>query len=326
MVGEFTLIQKYFGGKSTSAGNGEGVIVGIGDDAALLQPASDTQLVTATDTLVAGVHFPHDAPADLIARRALRVNLSDMAAMGATPRWFTLALTLPSAEEQWLAEFSKGLSEDARRFACHLVGGDTTRGPLTITLSLLGEVSRGQALLRSGAKAGDLLYVSGQLGLAAAALKFLNIAESELQDWQKSLLDHYYLPEPQIRLGLVLAEFASSTIDISDGLLADVGHIAQQSRVKIQVDAHKLPTLPTLHQYFPADVVQSWLLTGGDDYQLCFTVPENRVAMLEKRLSGLPFNVTAIGKVLENSENGEVVCLDATGNRVTLPTGGYQHF
>ena len=224
--------------------------LGIGDDAALLNMPADQQLVVATDTLVESVHFPPQASAEHIATRALCVNLSDMAAMGARPRWFTLALTLPAtmASTQWLESFSRGLATVAEQYDIALVGGDTTAGPLTISLTLLAEVPVAQSLRRDGAKPGDTLYVTGTLGDGAAALEIINrgdLAHSE------RLLTRFYQPQPQIEAGIRLRNVASACIDISDGLIADLGHICKASGVRSDIQTKLLPIHQQLHQLWP---------------------------------------------------------------------------
>ena len=325
MIGEFDLIKRYFAplGKDQVA---ESVLMGIGDDAAVISPRPGKELVVASDTLVAGVHFPQNANPALIARRSLRVNLSDMAAMGAKPCWFTLALTIPEANEKWLAPFASGLAQDAQCYGCQLVGGDTTRGPLAITLTLIGEVEPGKALLRSGAKPGDSVFVSGELGSAAAALDLLDKPEDELADWQKILRERYYLPEPCLELGRSLVDIATAAIDISDGMLADAGHIAQSSCVRIALNSEKLPTLPSLQQFYSPNVVQKWQLIGGDDYQLCFTVPANKLKQLDAVQKKLSCRITQVGEVLESDTEGQVICLDANGIPMQIEKTGYTHF
>ncbi|MDA8735520.1 thiamine-phosphate kinase, partial [Porticoccaceae bacterium] len=265
---EFDAIATYF--KDLTAQGG--VALGIGDDAALLNTSADHQLVVATDTIVESVHFPPQATAEQIATRALCVNLSDMAAMGAKPRWFTLALTLPSAKAnaQWLEGFSRGLAAVAGQYDIALIGGDTTAGPMTISLTLLAEVPSSDALQRSGAKAGDALYVTGTLGDGAAALEMINSRDST---YSERLLTRFYQPKPQVDAGIKLRTIASACIDISDGLIADLGHLCQASGVRSNIQTDLLPIHRELHQLWPQRALE-WALSGGDDYQLCFAVPQ----------------------------------------------------
>lgn len=317
-LGEFALIDHFF----KSIGNGEDVLVGIGDDAAILKPTAGKQLVTAIDTLVAGVHFPAEADSASIASRCLRVNLSDFAAMGATPKWFTLALTLPESDEQWLEGFARGLAGDAATYACALVGGDTTRGPLTISIAMFGEVDAGKGLLRSGARAGDAVYVTGPLGGAAAALELLGGTGKSLTPMQQQLLHAYYFPEPRLAAGQALLDIASSAIDISDGLLADAGHIAGQSGAAIELEWQAIPLAEPLKDY-PLEKAMRLALTGGDDYELCFTVPGNRTAALQRLLETGVVKATRIGRVAPGSG---VRCIGEDSQTITVKTGGYRHF
>ncbi len=310
--GEFEIIRDYF----ARAPRGEGVVLGIGDDCALLQPPADGLLATSVDTLVADRHFPADADPAAIAARALRVNLSDLAAMNARPLWFTLALTLPQSDADWLREFSRGLFETAELFGISLVGGDTTRGPLSITVQVTGCTKL--PLCRQGAVAGDAIYVSGPLGAAAAALPLVLgqklAGENERRDAERA----YYFPEPQLATAAAIGGLASSALDISDGLLADLGHICEASRVSADIDLHAIPVASIARQLAGEGALEL-AASGGDDYQLCFTVPQERLAELEK----LRLDAVRIGTVIEGA--GEVRCwLD--GERWFPESAGYQHF
>ena len=277
---EFGLIETYFSKKTPSRPD---VILGIGDDAALLRVPSEKLLVAAIDTLVAGVHFPiHTHPFD-IGYKALAVNLSDLAAMGAEPAWMTLALTLPYADTEWLEGFSDGLLQLAHQFNLQLVGGDTTRGSLTITVQVNGFVPSNQALCRHGAKIGDKIYVSGTVGDAGLGLQ-VALEKRELPDAAKQfVLQRLNRPTPRIELGLLLRDLASSAIDISDGLLADLGHIINRSGVGAHIIADQLPMSSTLRECVSIEEAQTLALTAGDDYELCFTVsPQNEMALIEK--------------------------------------------
>ena len=321
-LSEFALIEKYFT-PSSEGDRDNSIVLGSGDDGAVVALSGNEQLVVAVDTLVSGVHFPDDAaPAD-IARRLLRVNLSDMAAMGATPRWFTLALTLPGVKEEWLASFSSALAEDAAEFGCQLVGGDTTAGLLTLSLNMLGTVPQGEALLRSGAQPGDLVYVTGCLGDAAAGLALIKDQLSESTVDSPYLLEKFYKPVPRLNEGLRLRGVASAAIDVSDGLLADLGHIARQSGVGAEIYASQLPLSDTLAKLADRERVTRWALTGGDDYELCFTVPEKKQDIVEAMIALGELDATAIGRMIEG--NG-VVCRGDDGEQLEFDDQGYQHF
>ena len=321
-LGEFDLIKKYF----TDIGPVERVALGVGDDCAVLDIPADQQLATSVDTLVADVHFPANGDPDLIAQKALRSNLSDLAASGAQPLAFTLALTLSRADEDWLAAFARGLRACADEFSIPLIGGDTTRSSagrgqqLVITIQVMGTMPRGQALLRSGAQVGDLIYVSGTLGAARAALEVLNTPSTELNAQQKIWLQRYYTPSPRIALGIALRDLASAAIDISDGLAADLGHILDQSGVGAILDAKQLPLSPAIQNHPDA---QSFALHGGDDYELCFTVPHSKQNQIAKIAGDLQIHLTAIGEITATKS---LQLRDAEGGIALLRRGGYQHF
>tara|TARA_B110000046_G_C13017221_1_gene409354 strand:+ start:2143 stop:3039 length:897 start_codon:yes stop_codon:yes gene_type:complete len=296
------------------------VALGIGDDGALVNPSINTQLVVATDTLVSSVHFPAHASAEQIATRALCVNLSDMAAMGATPRWFTLALTLEKADPLWLAGFSRGLAKIAKEFGIALIGGDTTSGPLTISLTLLGEVSVGGALQRDGAKAGDSIYVTGTLGDGAAGLDTLQHPGVE-KDTQR-LLERFYRPQPQVQAGQKLQGIASACIDISDGLISDLGHICKASGVSANIDSKRLPIHPEVTRRFPQQAL-NWALVGGDDYQLCFTVAKSNRDRIDRLIRQGELDATMVGKIQPKIEATFPVMVDKLSAKLN---GGFDHF
>lgn len=321
-LNEFALIEEYF----SSLGKAPGVALGVGDDAAVLDILEGEQLVVTVDTLVAGVHFPQNASPGDIAHRSLRVNLSDIAAMGAEPRWFTLALTLPEAKKDWLQAFSQALAEDASTFGCALVGGDTTAGPLSITIQLFGAVPKGKALTRSGAKAGDAVYVTGSLGEAAAALSLFGVADPVIIDNEnerEALLQRFYRPEPRLKEGLQLQGLASAALDISDGLLADLGHIAKASHLGAEIQLDQLPVAPWLKALAEPERVTKWMLSGGDDYELCFTVPKENSATVDALIEQGDLSAYYIGQM--TNEPG-VRCFDVQGNLVNIKESGYQHF
>jgi len=316
-MNEFELINRYFRDERPRAG----VALGIGDDAAVLALPAASQLVVSVDTLVAGRHFPENAEPAAIAQRALAVSLSDLAAMGADARWFTLSLTLPEADEPWLEQFSAGLKAAAEAYGCALVGGDTTRGALTIGVQVMGCVPHGQAISRCGAKPGDRIFVTGSLGDGAGALKVL--AEEHALDTAERdyLRQRYYQPMARLEDGVKLRGVASAAIDISDGLLADLEHICERSSVGARIEVEKLPVSPALRKLASVKQCFQWALAGGDDYQLCFTVPAACIAALEAlRADGL--KAEPIGEIRADSGiecwlNGEPFVSESTG---------YQHF
>ncbi|MES2817934.1 MAG: thiamine-phosphate kinase [Pseudomonadota bacterium] len=317
-MGEFELIRQYFAAAPCAQG-GDGVALGIGDDCALLELPADEQLAVSTDTLVAGVHFPDPCDAFLLGQRALAVAASDLAAMGAAPLGFTLALTLPRAEPAWLQAFAHGLNAMAQ--ACHLalIGGDTTRGPLSLTLTVFGRVPRGQALRRNGAQPGDLLCVGASLGEAAAALPLVLGQRQAPAAIAEPLLARYWSPLPQLDLGQALRGRATAALDISDGLLADCGHIAAASAVALLIEQDKLPLSPALLALLDLPTARDCALSGGDDYVLAFTLPPTQWAGLQG--GGWPLRI--IGRV----ESGQGVrLLDANGQPIARSVGGYQHF
>lgn len=317
-MGEFELIRHYFAA-APCAQVGEGVALGIGDDCALLELPAGEQLAISTDTLVSGVHFPDSADPFLLGQRALGVSVSDLAAMGATPVGFTLALTLPRAEASWLEAFARGLEQMAQRCAIRLIGGDTTRGPLSLTLSVFGRVPSGLALTRKGAQVGDLLCVGGELGDAAGALPLVLGQQRAESAGAAALLARYWSPLPQLELGLALRGKATAALDISDGLLADCGHIAAASGVELIIEqAQVLLSNALLAQVGEASALQC-ALSGGDDYRLAFTLPPEYLADLQQ--AGLPVRV--IGRVAAGQG---VTLLDAQGLPVQPPRSGYQHF
>jgi thiamine-monophosphate kinase len=318
-LSEFALIERYFRNCGVSRAD---VTLGVGDDAALLAPATGCALVAATDTLVAGVHFPADSPAASIGHRALAVNLSDLAAMGARPTWALLALTLADAEETWLGEFAAGLCALARAHGVALVGGDTTRGPLCVTVTLLGQVPAAEALTRSGAHAGDALFVSGTPGDAAAGLALeqrrLQAAEAA-RSW---LRERFLLPKPRVALGERLRAYASACIDVSDGLLGDVGKLATASGLGAQLEYGALPLSQALIEVLGDERARELALTGGDDYELCFAVPAHNVSRLLAELPPERWGYTRIG-VLRAAAGVEVV---RDGTVMEFSHSGYEHF
>ncbi len=261
---EFDLIRRFF----THSTARQDVTLGVGDDAAVLATEPGHELVVTTDTLLADVHFPAELAADAVGYRSLAVNLSDIAAMGATPCWATLSVSLPSVDEEWLGKFAGGFMELATEFDVALVGGDTVRGPLGITVQLIGQVPAGTALTRAGARPGDQVMASGELGLAAGALA-LRRAGRPVPARAAQRFDR---PYPRITLGQALRGHASACIDVSDGLAADIVHILTASACGASLDVEKIP-YPDFGEAFSADECLDLALSGGDDYELCFTCP-----------------------------------------------------
>ncbi|MFP7722534.1 thiamine-phosphate kinase [Lysobacter sp. A3-1-A15] len=314
---EFDLIHRIH----QRARNRDDVVLGIGDDAALLQPPAGRQLVVAMDTLNAGVHFPVGTMAADIGWKALAVNLSDLAAMGAEPAWCTLSLSLPDADPAWVDGFLDGFLDLADRHRVSLVGGDTTRGPLSVCVTVHGFIEPGSALRRAGAMAGDDVWVTGTLGDAAAALSRLHeVPPGAGHDEMARRLDR---PTPRVGCGRALVGLAHAAIDISDGLLADVGHVARASGVSIRLEVDALPASDALGEAFAADTRRTLQASGGDDYELCFTTPvdaRHRVAALSETLG---LRITRIGTV----EAGEGVHATLADGRAWQPArNGYAHF
>ncbi len=316
-MSEFDLIKRYFTRAAPSA------LLGVGDDCALLQVKPGAVLAVSSDMLVSGTHFFPDADPYLLGHKTLAVNLSDLAAMGAVPRWATLAISLPNADEAWLARFSAGFFALASQFGVDLVGGDTTRGPLNLCVTIFGEVDAAHALHRSSAKVGDEIWVSGRLGDAALALAHLQ-GEINLSD------EHYavcaqalHQPEPRVALGLALSGISRCAIDISDGLLSDLAHILDASGVGANIDFSALPVTPVLAMYLNTPLGRRCLLSGGDDYELCFTVNEHQHETIKAISVQLSLPLTCVGRIV--AVQGCVV-LDGNNLPINFETIGYDHF
>lgn len=318
-LSEFSLIQSYF---KQLTPHRDDVLLGIGDDCALLQCPVDHALAVSIDTLVEGVHFFPDIDPEKLGHKSLAVGLSDLAAMGAKPAWFTLALTLPEADVNWLKGFSLGLAKLAKQHNIQLIGGDTTRGPLTISIQVHGFVESEKSLRRSGAQLGDMIYVTGSLGDAGAGLQL------QLQQWDDENLDNddrRYLsqrleqPTPRLSVGQSLLGLANSAIDISDGLLADLGHIVEKSGVGARLDLAKLP-ISTVLSKIDRTIAQQFALQSGDDYELCFTVSPQHFAELDRQFKGL---CTRIGMITDGKG---IYFIDDSENLIELTGAGYDHF
>jgi len=316
---ESTLIERYFracGAQRTD------VSLGIGDDAALLRVPAGSELVATTDTLVAGVHFPPQSPGAAVGHRALAVNLSDLAAMGARPAWALLALTLPQAEESWLEEFAAGLGALAREHRVALVGGDTTQGPLCVTVQLLGLVPPGAALTRSGAAPGDALFVSGTPGDAAAGLALEQGSLTAPAEARAFLRERFFMPSPRVALGERLRGFASACIDVSDGLLGDAGKLARASGLAAHLEFESLPLSEALQAAVGAERARLLALSGGDDYELLFAVPGAKVARLLVELPPERWGYARIGELCAGA-GAQVL---RAGTVMEFSHSGYQHF
>ncbi len=298
---EFRIIRRFFDRQQECTG----LTLGIGDDGAVTEPSPHKQ-VHVIDTLVEGVHFQHDMPASDVGWRTVAVNLSDIAAMGATPRWMTLGLTLPKADPQWLTQFADGLFEAADTYGVKLIGGDTTRGPVTVaTIAMIGETD--QPIVRSGAQVGDSIYVTGTFGDAAAGLVMFNDGEP-----CEYLLGRFSRPTPRLDTGRALQGIATAAIDVSDGLVGDLDKLVDASGVGAELYIERVPMSEQLRARFEDDECRYFALLGGDDYELCFTAPAG---------VDLP-GITEIGRV---TDSGELVCL-LDGNVVEVDQSGYRHF
>jgi len=332
-LGEFDLIQRFFkAGADAMRPNDENVIaLGIGDDCALLKIAAGEEIVITSDMLVEGRHFFMNADPELLGRKALAVNLSDLAAMGAKPIGFTLAIALPTVDIVWLEAFSKGLFAVANQYSCPLIGGDTTAGPLTISITAFGSIPSGKAIRRSGAKVGNDIWTSGTIGdarLALAALRHeITLPESDL----KQIEHRMHNPTPRVELGMKIRELASAALDISDGLLGDLHHILKQSQVSAEVFLDQIPKSETLQKQ-SEDIQNQFAASGGDDYEICFTAPIEKRGVIDEISRVLNLPLTRIGSITEKvgaveklylfNKNGDL--LDKTKSAVLLKS--FDHF
>lgn len=315
---EFELIRRFF----VDARPAERVLLGIGDDGAVLEPAQGSSLVAVVDTLIESVHFPKGFAAADLGYRCVAVNLSDIAAMGATPRWMTLALTLTDTDTHWLTGFASGMRAAADAWSMSLVGGDTTRGSqLTATVQVLGELPIGSELRRDGAQPGDSVFVSGSVGDAAAGLGLWAEAD-KLSAEQQFLAQRFARPTPRLALGKALRGLASAAIDVSDGLLGDLSKLLRASDCGASVALDSLPLSAALKAQFDAVSAERLALTGGDDYELCFCVPPDRVDELLARAAALDETVTCIGRIERQSG---LVCI-RNGRVIEYDAAGYRHF
>ncbi len=314
-MNEFDLIARYF----SFAPRDPAVVLGSGDDAAIIELAPDDLLVVASDMLVAGRHFPEPCNPAHLAARALRVNLSDLAAMAATPRWFTLAISLPEADPEWLEGFSQGLLRECAYWQLDLIGGDTTRGSLTISIQMMGTVNRDcPAIRRSGAQPGDHVMVTGSLGDAAGWIGQGQFEPSTEQDY---LYRRFWFPEPRLNFARAAQPWISAACDISDGLLADLQHICKASGIGARVQADRVPLSPALCEAAGTDA-RALALGGGDDYELCLAVPAQHLDEIQALAQQLEIPLTSIGQF---EAGDQVLCLDERGQQLKV-SRGYQHF
>jgi thiamine-monophosphate kinase len=317
---EFEIINQFFVSQSV---NRSDVIVGIGDDAAIVQPPPGRELVITTDTLIAGVHFPLSTSPYDIGYKALAVNLSDLAAMGATPAWATLTLSMPHADPVWLQAFCDGFFTLAHSHHVQLIGGDLTRGNLSITIQAIGFIPYHQAILRSGAQPTDLIFVTGTLGDAGLALRFIQNHRSIEKIYQAPLLEKLNRPTPRIEIGKQLRNHATAAIDVSDGLVADLQHILKQSKVGATLYVDQLPLSEALICTLAHEEAIALALTAGDDYELCFTIPASSRAELEKLFTDASCRMTCIGEI---KQEPDLFLCHSDGSQFHGQIHGYQHF
>lgn len=327
---EFGLIKKYF----TPECWRKDVYLGVGDDCALLVPPAGQQLAVTIDTLISRVHFPVEtSPAD-IAYKSIAVSLSDLAAMGAEPAWVMLSLTLPKVEHDWLKSFSNSFSKTLIDFNVQLVGGDTTQGPLAITVQATGFVDSSNAMRRDNAKPGDLIYVTGTLGDAALGLRLLSLKAPVDQELLAQCLNKLNRPVPRVEFALAAVKYCSCAIDVSDGLAADLGHILSASQCGAEIYLDKVPVSEELHKYYVdcvngnKEIDWTMVLGGGDDYELCMTLPESQAPALESLAESMNLPLTFIGKVDSETVNlgDELRIIGVNGQRYSLDKSGYEHF
>ncbi|WP_417666854.1 thiamine-phosphate kinase [Pseudidiomarina sp.] len=320
--GEFDLIETYFTHRLPKR---DDVEIGIGDDGAVTRVPDNSDLVIVTDTMVQGVHFDEDTPARAVGHKIVAVNLSDLAAMGAEPAWISLAISLPQVNQEWLAGFAHGLREICDYYSCQLIGGDTTQGPLAVTVTAHGFVPRGKAVRRDGAKPGDWLYVSGTLGDAGLALAARQHRQKLNPDYQRRLTERLYFPSPRVALGQSLRGIASSAIDVSDGLLADIKHVLKASHVGARISVDELPLSMALTESLSAEEALTYALTSGDDYELLFTVPESQRGLFDTVTAHSPSKPVCIGRI---TSDVEVLQLRHGDEAWELPetAHGFEHF
>ncbi|WP_159655216.1 thiamine-phosphate kinase [Vibrio atypicus] len=320
MSGEFNLIEKYLVGRQKQRSD---VLLAAGDDCALVQVPTGLSVAISTDTLVAGTHFLAEADPALVAHKALASNVSDLAAMGATPAWVSFALTMPSPDEDWLAPFCDSFFKLADYYGIQLIGGDTTKGPLSLTLTVQGLVDPDKALRRDGAKVGDWVYVTGNLGDSKAGLDVVLEPGLKERPFADELEQRHYLSTPRVLVGQALLGLASSAIDISDGLISDVQHILKRSKVGVSIDAATLPVSNELVQFLGnPEAAQKYALSSGEEYELCFTVPEENQGAIESALAHCGTKITCIGQIRPEG----TFDIHSQGNGLEWSLSGYDHF
>tara|TARA_B100000530_G_scaffold157280_1_gene98854 strand:+ start:1096 stop:2052 length:957 start_codon:yes stop_codon:yes gene_type:complete len=313
---EFQVISKYFQRSTEDSA----VLLGIGDDAAVVEVAGP--MVVTTDTMVSGVHFPSETSGDVVGYRVLAANLSDLAAMGAEPRWCTLALTMENAQDEWLAKFSNGFFGLANEYGVSLIGGDLTRGPLVVTAQLFGVGKKDHLLTRSGGNVDDQIYVTGSLGDSAAGLSLINKGIADASDRHQVLKNRFLRPTPRVSEGIAMRGIANAAIDISDGLLADLGHICQASGCGAVIDVERLPLSEELRTLFSLEVAQNFAICGGEDYELCFTASPDDEPAIKKCLEPSGTKAYSIGQLVKQPG---VVC-HRSGKPFMPASTGYLHF
>ncbi len=322
-MSEFDLINQFF--KATAVKRDD-VILGIGDDCAILSPPPGKQLAVSTDTLISGVHFPQSTTAEDIGYKSLAVNLSDLAAMGAEPAWVSLAISLPQANDAWLKKFMCGFNELAKQYNLSLIGGDTTQGHLSVTINITGFIDSEKALKRSSAKVGDSIFVTGNIGDAAIGLKAVFNRLDTTGDFSEKNKHHCInrlnRPSPRVNAGRLLSDFSVAAIDVSDGLMADLNHICEASGVGALLSLQQIPLSDAALNYYNNKPDWQSVLSGGDDYELCFTCADNQYAEIQALMELNDIDITCIGKVIEDAG---IKCL--YGNQlITLNPSGYNHF
>ena len=321
-MSEFQLIDRYC--RNLGADHPE-TRIPVGDDAAVINVPAGMELAISVDSMVEGIHFLPDTEPAKLAHKLMAVNLSDMAAMGAIPKWATVTLTMPTQEESWLSGFSSGLDQIAQRYGVQLIGGDTTRGSLNLSLNIIGLLPKGKAISRSGAKVGDEIFVSGTLGDAALGLSCLTGDAVISQTDSDAMIERLVTPVPQVELGQKLLDLANACIDISDGLVADLGHIADQSDISCAIEIDQIPLSEAFSRYLDDGGDMNLALTGGDDYQLAFTIDNSHRPQIESLASELGVRLSCIGTVCERVTS--TVTLTKSGRPYDLPTAsGFQHF
>ena len=315
---EFELIKRYFTDQVVKR---KEVTLGIGDDCALISPPQNQEIAITTDTLVSGVHFPENTAPRAIGHKAVAVNLSDLAAMGAEPSWISIAITLPEIDESWVNEFCQGVFELCEYFNVQLIGGDTTQGPLSITVTAQGLCPEGTALKRSGATPGQWIYVTGEIGDAALALKHINNEVQVEPAFRESVIERLDYPKPRVLAGQTIRLYASAAIDISDGLIADLTHICLHSQVGANIVLDNLPLSKGMIATM-GDQAAELALNGGDDYELLFVVDEANKVGMETALSQLGIAFSCIGQ----TNNSNKITTTLNDQAVNINTAGFEHF